>query len=84
LFSFFYFSATAKRKLQELKVSSTLFLLLEHFSYIGLIGFRNQGSVRKITFLLDGLLGQDVAFVSMLPFDLTGTCKGKPFLGAGF
>jgi hypothetical protein len=44
----------------------------------------NRGRVRKITFPLDGFLGKDVAFVSMLPLDFTGAGEGKPFFGAGF
>jgi hypothetical protein len=38
----------------------------------------------KIAFPLFGLFRQDVAFVSVLPFDLTGAGYIEPFLGAGF
>jgi hypothetical protein len=38
----------------------------------------------KVTFPFLGLFSQDVAFISMLPFELTGTGYCKPFLGTGF
>jgi hypothetical protein len=44
----------------------------------------NRGRIRKITFPLGGLLGQDVAFVSMLPFDFTGASKSESFFSSGF
>lgn len=39
--------------------------------------------MRKVTLLLCCLLGQDVAFVSMLSFDLSGAGKLEAFLGSG-
>jgi hypothetical protein len=38
----------------------------------------------KVAFPLLGLFRQNVALVSMLPPDLTGTRDGKPLLGTGF
>lgn len=43
----------------------------------------NQAEVGEVSFLFFGFLGQDVAFESMLSLDLSGACKGKPFLGSG-
>jgi len=57
---------------------------LEHFLYIGCIRFVNHGSVGKIPFPLGGFFRQDVAFESMLPFDLSGARQVEPFLGSGF
>ena len=39
--------------------------------------------MRKITFLLGGLLGQNVTFVSMLSFDLSGAGELEAFLCSG-
>jgi len=59
-------------------------LTLEHLFHIGCIGLVNRCRIRKVTFPLRGFLGQDVAFVSMLPFDFTGARKSESFFGAGF
>jgi hypothetical protein len=44
----------------------------------------HRRGIRKITFTLDALFGQNVAFVSMLPFDFTGARKSESFFGSGF
>jgi hypothetical protein len=44
----------------------------------------DRSGIRQITLPFNGFLCQDVAFVSMLPFDFTGACKCKSFLCAGF
>jgi hypothetical protein len=44
----------------------------------------NHGGIRKVTFPLNGFFRQNVAFVSMLPFDFTGAGKGKSFFSTGF
>jgi len=62
----------------------TLIELLEHCFNILQVGSRHFGEVAQVAFPLLGLLGQDVAFESMLPFDLTGSGFCKPFLGTGF
>jgi hypothetical protein len=59
-------------------------LTLKHMLYIGFIRFIYQGGIGKVTFPLGGFFRQDVAFECMLPFDLTGACDVKSFLGAGF
>jgi hypothetical protein len=50
----------------------TLIELLEHVFYVLQVGSRYFREVAQVAFPLVGLLGQDVALVSMLPFDFTG------------
>jgi hypothetical protein len=38
----------------------------------------------QVTFPFLGLFGQNVALVSMLPLDFSGSGQREPFLGTGF
>jgi len=57
---------------------------LKHFFYIGFIRFIYHGGIGKITLPFGGFFGQDVTFVSMLAFDLSGAGDVKSLFGAGF
>ncbi len=46
--------------------------------YLAYIGLVQNSELVKVPFLLFGLFGQDVAVVSVLPFDFTGSGKGEP------
>jgi hypothetical protein len=62
----------------------TLIELLKHLFDILQVGSRHFCEMTKVTFPFLGLFSQDVAFISMLPLNLTGTGFGEPFLGTGF
>lgn len=49
----------------------------------GLVGRRNDGRVGQIAFLFGGFLGEDVAFVSVFPLDLSGAGEVETLLGSG-
>jgi hypothetical protein len=59
-------------------------LTAKHSSDVLLICLIDRGEVSQVAFPLGRLFGQNVAFISMLPFYLTGTGKLEPFLGSGF
>jgi hypothetical protein len=43
----------------------------------------NDSSVSQVAFLFQRLLGQDVAFESVFPFDFSCSGKGEPLFGTG-
>jgi hypothetical protein len=62
----------------------TLIELLKHLFHVLLVCGRHFGEFAKIPFAFLGLLRQNVAFVSMLPLDLTGAGFAETLLGSGF
>ena len=65
-------------------ITLTMILLCQHLFYSCGISTINNGSMRKITLLLFGLLSQNMTLEGMLPFHFTGGSQGEPFLGTGF
>jgi len=57
-------------------------LYVKHPFDVLLITLVNKTGTSKITLLLGFLLSQDMAFESMLSFNLACPCKLKPFLSA--
>ena len=47
------------------------------------VGFVHQAHVREVAFLLLRLFRQDVAFVSMFPFNFPCSGKSESFFGTG-
>lgn len=55
----------------------------KHLLYSTGICLIDHRCISQVTFSFGGFFGQDMAFVSMLPFNLAGTREGKSLLGSG-
>jgi hypothetical protein len=59
-------------------------LTCKHFDHVLVVNLGNQRGVREVTLALGGFFRQDMAFVSMSPFDFSTSGEGETFLGTGF
>ena len=55
----------------------------QHLLYSLDVDILDEGEMVKISFLLLGLLGEDVAVVSVLPLDLSRSGKREALFGTG-
>lgn len=51
--------------------------------YVAFVNFGDETEVGEVTFLLFGLLGQNVAFEGVFSFDFSRAGKDEPFFGTG-
>ena len=69
--------------LAALNYTAPLLAEVEKFANLLLVGRSNDSCVVEVSLTFFRLFRQDVAVVSVFPFDLAGACEGETLFGGG-